>query len=77
MPSESMRQLAATTMQPPLMADLHLTPFSPASVPSSAMVLWAVGYTLVALVAALQGFGGVRCRVVTSTPSRNPGGPEP
>jgi ABC-type transport system involved in multi-copper enzyme maturation permease subunit len=56
MPSESMWQLAAHHMQPPLMADLHLTPFSPASVPSSAMVLWAVGYTLVALVAALQGF---------------------
>ena len=56
MPSESMWQLAAHHMQPRLMADLHLTPFSPASVPSSAMVMWAVGYTLVALVAALQGF---------------------
>ena len=56
MPSESMWQLAAHHMQPRLMRDLHLTPFSPASVPSSAMVVWAVGYTLVALVAALQGF---------------------
>jgi ABC-type transport system involved in multi-copper enzyme maturation permease subunit len=56
MPSESMWQLAAHYMQPPLMAELHLTPFSPASVPSTAMVVWAVGYTLVALVVAVQVF---------------------
>ena len=56
MPSESMWQLAAHHMQPPLMAELALTPFSPASVPSTAMVVWAVGYTLVALVVALQAF---------------------
>jgi Cu-processing system permease protein len=56
MPSESMWQLAAHHMQPPIMAELHLSPFSPASVPSTAMVVWAVGYTLVALVVALQAF---------------------
>lgn len=48
-PSESLWQLAAYHMQPPLMRDLNLTPFSPASVPSGYMVLWAIGYTLVVL----------------------------
>ena len=50
-----------TTMQPPIMRDLHLTPFSPASVPSAAMVGWAAGYVVVALVLALRWFGGGRC----------------
>ncbi len=56
MPSEAMWQLAAWHMQPPLMRDLHLTPFSPASVPNGAMVAWAAGYTLVALVVAVVSF---------------------
>ena len=56
MPSESMWQLAASQMQPPLMRDLHLTPFSPASVPSPAMVVWTGGYLLVALLVALRQF---------------------
>src|SRR5262249_41731615 len=37
-PSESLWQLAAYNMQPALMRDMNITPFSPASVPSSAMV---------------------------------------
>ena len=41
-PSESLWQLAAHHMQPPIMRDLALTPFSPASVASPAMVAWAV-----------------------------------
>lgn len=44
LPSESLWQLAAYHMQNPIMRDLHLTPFSPASVPSAAMVGWAGGY---------------------------------
>lgn len=56
MPSESMWQLAAHHMQPAIMRDLHLTPFSPASVPSNAMVAWAVGYTLVVLLIGLRQF---------------------
>jgi ABC-type transport system involved in multi-copper enzyme maturation permease subunit len=56
MPSESLWQLAAWHMQPPLMRELQLTPFSPASVPNAAMVAWAGGYVVVALVAALRGF---------------------
>ena|SRR5437870_11137511 len=55
-PSESLWQLAAYHMQPPLMRDLHLTPFSPASVPSGNMVLWAAGYTAIALGIALWQF---------------------
>lgn len=53
MPSEALWQLAAYNMQPPLMRDVNLTPFSPASVPSGNMVIWAAGYTLVVLAVAL------------------------
>ena len=56
MPSESLWQLAASLMQPPVMRDLHVTPFSPASTPSGAMVAWAVAYLLVVLVAGLRWF---------------------
>jgi ABC-type transport system involved in multi-copper enzyme maturation permease subunit len=57
MPSEALWQRAAYFMQPPLMRDLHLTPFSPASLPSVAMVVWAAGYVVVALTFALRWFG--------------------
>jgi len=56
MPSESLWQRAASLMQPPLMRELHVSPFSPVSVPSPAMVAWAAGYTLVALLVALRLF---------------------
>ena len=56
MPSESMWQRAAYLMQPPIMRDLHLTPFSPASLPSEAMVVWAGGYVLAALAFAVWSF---------------------
>ena len=56
MPSESMWQLAAHHMQPPLMSQLQITPFSPASVPSPAMVMWTGGYVVVALIVALIQF---------------------
>jgi ABC-type transport system involved in multi-copper enzyme maturation permease subunit len=55
-PSESLWQLAAHNMQPPLARDLNLTPFSPASVPSPAMVVWAVSYVLVVLLTGLRLF---------------------
>jgi len=55
-PSESLWQLAAHHMQPPLMRDLAATPFSPASVPSPAMVAWAGGYALAVLCVALRLF---------------------
>lgn len=56
MPTEALWQRAAYQMQPAIMRDLHLTPFSPASLPSMAMVWWAVGYALAALWLGVQGF---------------------
>lgn len=56
MPSESLWQLAAHHMQPRIMSELQLTPFSPVSVASPAMVWWAVGYVLVVLAIALRSF---------------------
>lgn len=55
-PSEAMWQLAAHHMQPAIMRDLHMTPFSPASVPSPSMILWAMGYIVVMLALALRWF---------------------
>jgi hypothetical protein len=55
-PSESLWQLAAHLMQPPLVRDVNLTPFSPASVPSPAMVAWAGAYLLATLLAAVRLF---------------------
>jgi ABC-type transport system involved in multi-copper enzyme maturation permease subunit len=56
-PSESLWQLASHHMQPPLVRDLGIGPFSPVSVPSPAMVAWAGAYVLVTLAAALRLFG--------------------
>jgi hypothetical protein len=55
-PSESLWQLAAYHMQPAVARDLQIGPFPTASVPSPAMVAWALGYVLVALVVALRLF---------------------
>lgn len=55
-PCESLWRLAAFHMQPPLVRDLQMTPFAPASVPSSAMVVWAAAYTAAALGLALWQF---------------------
>ncbi|MEQ1831535.1 MAG: ABC transporter permease [Candidatus Eisenbacteria bacterium] len=49
MPTEALYQRAAYFMQPSIMRDLHMTPFATASLPSPAMVWWAVAYALVAL----------------------------
>lgn len=54
MPSESLWQLASHLMQPPLVRDFGLTPFSVASVPSGAMVVWAAGYAAAALALAVR-----------------------
>jgi ABC-type transport system involved in multi-copper enzyme maturation permease subunit len=55
-PSESLWQLASHHMQPPLARDLGIGPFSLGSVPSLAMVVWAIGYVLVTLALALRLF---------------------
>jgi hypothetical protein len=56
MPSEALWQLAAASMQPAIMRDMRMSPFSPASVPSAAMVVWAAGYLVVALALGLRHF---------------------
>jgi Cu-processing system permease protein len=55
-PTESMWQLAAHLMQPKILAELHMTPFSPAAVPSPAMVWWAAGWACAVLLVALRSF---------------------
>ncbi len=56
MPSEALWQLASYVMQPALLRDMPATPFSVASVPSTAMLAWALVYTLGALLLALRQF---------------------
>ncbi len=56
MPSEALWQKAASAMQPDFLRELAMTPFSPASVPSTAMVVWAAGYLAVALLVGLASF---------------------
>jgi len=56
-PSESLWQLAAWHMQPAVMRQLQLGgPFSPASVPSPAMVWWAGGYAAALVLSAIAAF---------------------
>jgi ABC-type transport system involved in multi-copper enzyme maturation permease subunit len=57
MPSESLWALAASVMQPAVMRDMRMGPFSPASVPSPAMVWWALAYLVVALGLGVRHFG--------------------
>jgi ABC-type transport system involved in multi-copper enzyme maturation permease subunit len=52
-PSEAIWQLASYHMQPPLMRDVNLTPFSFVSVPSTAMIGWAAAYIVALLAFAL------------------------
>lgn len=55
MPSDSMWQLAASHMQPAIMRQMNVSPFSPASVPSTAMVWWTAGYILMLVLLAIRG----------------------
>ena len=56
MPSESLWQLAASHMQPSILRELGASPFSPVSVPSAAMIYWALGYILVVLAIGVRWF---------------------
>ena len=56
MPSEALWQLAAYHMQPVLLAQLGLSPFSSASEPSPWMVVWAMGFIVATLAFALWQF---------------------
>jgi Cu-processing system permease protein len=55
-PCESLWRLASYNMQPKLIRDLQLTPFSSASVPNGMMVLWAAMYIALSLAFALWQF---------------------
>jgi ABC-type transport system involved in multi-copper enzyme maturation permease subunit len=55
-PADAVWRLALHVLQPPLMRAMELTPFSPASVPSPAMIVWAVGFIAVALIYAVRKF---------------------
>ena len=57
-PVDTLWRLAAYKMQPPLMQRLPMSPFSAAAVPSTAMVLWSVGFVMVVLLLALRQFRG-------------------
>jgi len=56
MPTEALWQRAAYFMQPSVMRDLQLSPFSSGALPSTAMVWWAVLYAVVALLCGIQAF---------------------
>nr|ABV27363.1 ABC-type transport system protein [Chloracidobacterium thermophilum] len=55
-PTEAMWQYAATLMQPALLRQVGLTPFSAVSTPSPLMVVWAVGCVAVNLGLAVWWF---------------------
>lgn len=55
-PTESMWQLASHLMQPKILAELHVTPFSLPAVPSMAMVAWAAGWALAMMFFAVRSF---------------------
>ena len=56
MPTEALWQRAAYHMQPSIMRELNMSPFSVASLPSMVMVWWAVAYGLIVLAWGVQGF---------------------
>jgi ABC-type transport system involved in multi-copper enzyme maturation permease subunit len=55
-PTDALWRRALYVLQPPVMTQVHNTPFSPASLPSEAMVWWAGAFALGLLVLALRGF---------------------
>jgi Cu-processing system permease protein len=57
MPSEAMWKMAAYVMQPPAVSMLGISPFSMTTAPSSAMLVYAVLYTLVAVALSVWSFG--------------------
>ena len=56
MPSEALWRRAAYEMQSPLIGALGMSPFSNASVPSRAMVVYAVAYLTLAFVCSIRRF---------------------
>ena len=56
-PTDAVWRRALHLLQPPVMAEVSVTPFAGPSVPSVAMVWWAVGFALGALLLAMRWFG--------------------
>jgi hypothetical protein len=56
MPSEALWRRAAFEMQSPLASAMHLSPFTTLSVPSLAMIFYALVYLAIALVIAIRRF---------------------
>jgi len=55
-PSDALWRRAAHELQPPLLEQLNISPFSSVDVPSGAMVVWGVGFVVVTFLAALRTF---------------------
>ena len=56
LPTEALWRRIAYLVQPPMLTSFGISPFSPFSVPSTAMVIYAILYALVALGAAIRSF---------------------
>lgn len=55
-PTDALWRLATHILEPPVMSQVMLTPFTPISVPSAAMVWWAAGFAIAALWLAVRRF---------------------
>jgi ABC-type transport system involved in multi-copper enzyme maturation permease subunit len=55
-PTDALWRRAAYLLQPPVMSQVQLNPFAPASLPSVAMVWWAAAFAAAALVVAVLSF---------------------
>lgn len=55
-PTDALWRRAAYLLQPPVMSQVQITPFAPASLPSAAMVWWAVVFAAGALLVAALSF---------------------
>jgi Cu-processing system permease protein len=56
LPSEALWKRAAYEIQSPLVASLGVSPLSSSTYPSNLMIMYAVGYMLIALILALRHF---------------------
>jgi ABC-type transport system involved in multi-copper enzyme maturation permease subunit len=55
-PADAMYRRAAHELQPSGAAGIQLTPFAPLSVPSAAMIVWALAFVVVTLLLAIRTF---------------------
>jgi Cu-processing system permease protein len=55
-PTDALWRLALSVLEPPVMAQVMMTPLTPLSVPTTAMVWWAAAFAAAALTVAVLGF---------------------